>query len=108
MAMKDTGVLDEHDDPWEILGLQPEDSPKKIRSAYIELVKIYPPERHPDAFERIRDAYNQLRDPRKRAKRLLEGPDALAPLTELLKQRPVKRRYVGTQPWMRLMNEKTK
>ena len=49
-------------DPYEILGLSPDSDDTAIRKRYLELVKQHPPERAPEKFRAIREAYDQLRD----------------------------------------------
>lgn len=50
-------------DPYEILGLTREASEEDIRQRYLTLVRENPPDRAPERFASIRDAYDQLRDP---------------------------------------------
>jgi curved DNA-binding protein CbpA len=49
-------------DPYKILGLSAESDDEAIRRRYLELVKQFPPEHHPEKFARIRAAYESLRD----------------------------------------------
>ena len=72
------------EDPWRILELEPEATGEEIRAAYLRKIKQYPPERHPEEFERVRDAYEDLRDPRGRTRKLLFSGDPLPPLEHLL------------------------
>ena len=53
--------------PYSILGVEPEATPAQVRVAYYRLVREHPPERDPEGFKRIREAYETLRSPRKRA-----------------------------------------
>ncbi len=50
-------------DPREVLGLGHDADAETIRSRYLELVRQYQPERHPQEFSEIRAAYEHLRDP---------------------------------------------
>jgi len=52
---------------YKILGVRSNATPKSIKTAYIAKVKEFPPEQHPEEFQRIRAAYDVLRDPVKRA-----------------------------------------
>jgi hypothetical protein len=47
-------------DPYQVLGVSPGASLDEIRQAYWEQVRAHPPERDPEAFKRIRAAYEQL------------------------------------------------
>ncbi len=50
-------------DPYEILGVSPEADEATLRRRYLELVRQHPPEKCPQQFSAIREAYEQLRDP---------------------------------------------
>ena len=54
-------------DPYAVLGLPRAATAAEIKQAYFALVRAHPPEREPDAFKRIRAAYERLRDPQRRA-----------------------------------------
>ena len=45
------------------LGLSPDCSEEELRKRYLELVRQYPPESHPEKFSRIYEAYEKLKDP---------------------------------------------
>jgi len=47
----------------EILGTDDDTSVDAIRRAYLRAVKAHPPERDPDGFQRVREAYELLRAP---------------------------------------------
>ncbi len=51
---------------YKVLGVRANASPEKIRQAYVSLVKQNSPETHPEEFQRIRLAYETLRDPDRR------------------------------------------
>jgi curved DNA-binding protein CbpA len=93
------------EDPYQILELGPEATTEEIRAAYLRKIKQFPPERHPEEFERVRDAYDELRDPRGRTRRLLFSGDPLPPLTRLLEGRRAARRFVGPKPWLAVLKE---
>jgi curved DNA-binding protein CbpA len=48
-------------DPYEVLNLSPDSDDDTIRRRYLELVRQYPPERSPEKFAAIRQAYESLR-----------------------------------------------
>lgn len=50
-------------DPYAVLGLPPTATADEIRQAYFAQVRAHPPERDPEAFKKIRAAYERLRDP---------------------------------------------
>lgn len=49
-------------DPYEELGLPPDSDDEAIRRRYLQLVRQFPPEHHPQRFAAIRTAYDRLRD----------------------------------------------
>jgi len=54
-------------DPYTVLSLARTASAAEIKQAYFKLVRTYPPEREPEMFKRIRAAYEQLKNPERRA-----------------------------------------
>ena len=51
-----------------------EQDPAVIKQAYRRAVSAHPPDLDPDAFRRVRDAYELLRDPWARAQDMLHHP----------------------------------
>ena len=49
-------------DPHAVLGLPPDCDDETIRRRYLELVRQFSPEQHPEKFAAIRAAYESLRD----------------------------------------------
>ena len=66
--MNPEGVGKSMTDPYEVLGLDRQADDVAIRRAYAQLVRQFPPERDPDTFRNVRAAYEQLRDPERRAR----------------------------------------
>jgi curved DNA-binding protein CbpA len=82
-------------DPYQILGLPPDSDDNAIRQRYLELVRQFPPEHHPEKFAAIRSAYESLRDLDTRLRyRLLEAgkKDSLDAIIEELTCRSSRRR----------------
>lgn len=90
----------------EILGVPANASEEEIRTAYLSKVKEFPPDRSPEEFESIRDAYDTLRDPRCRAKALLLSSGFGAPLVSLLDGHKPRRIFAGPQPWREVLKSK--
>jgi curved DNA-binding protein CbpA len=93
-----------HDDPRQVLGISPEAGDDEIRAAYLRKVKEYPPDRAPSEFEKVRDAYETLRDPRRRTLHLLSA-DPKQRLVQLLDGRESKRRFTGPDAWLAVLRE---
>jgi curved DNA-binding protein CbpA len=91
-------------DPRQVLGVSPEAGDEEIRAAYLQKVKEYPPDRAPREFEQVRDAYEALRDPRRRTRHLLAA-DPRQPLVSLLEGRVAERRFTGPDAWLAVLRE---
>jgi curved DNA-binding protein CbpA len=83
-----------------VLGVGAAAGPEQIRSAYLEKVKAYPPERYPEEFEAIRDAFETLSDVRKRTMARLRGGDPRPYVLSVLDGEPASRLYAGPQAWL--------
>jgi curved DNA-binding protein CbpA len=90
----------------EILGVPANASDEEIRAAWLIKVKEFPPDRSPAEFEKIRDAYDTLRDPRRRAESMLFNAGFAAPLASLIEQQKVPRIFAGPQPWREVLKIK--
>ena len=93
-------------DPREVLGINQDDGEEEIRTAYVRKVKEHPPDRSPEEFERIRDAYDSLRDPRRRMRDRLVSVDPLAPFVSVIEPKERQRRFAGPQPWLEVLKGK--
>jgi curved DNA-binding protein CbpA len=89
-----------------LLGVTADADEKTLREAYLQKVREHPPDRDPERFEQIRDAYEHLRDPRTRARQVLRCADEPGqPLTHLLEGRAPARRFVGAKLWLDVLKE---
>lgn len=92
-------------DPFVVLGLDETATDAMIRDAYIAAIRVSPPDRDPEGFRRVRDAYEQLRDPEKRIALRLFGPPPLLDLAALAETFPEERRHVGPELWLNILRE---
>ncbi|WP_373500018.1 J domain-containing protein [Desulfococcus sp.] len=86
--------------PHLVLGISDNAADAEIRSRYLELVKQYPPETAPVRFQQITEAYEALRNRRKRIETTLFGDmpdtgDFAGRLTLLADAVEVRRRRAG-------------
>jgi DnaJ-class molecular chaperone len=89
-----------------VLGLEPGSDADQIRARYAALVKKHPPDRDPEAFQRIRDAFARLEDPRIGASERLFGPPPLDGLEDLeAALAPFPRRPAGADAWIDAIRE---
>ena len=82
-------------EPHAVLGLPPDCDDETIRRRYLELVRQFSPEHHPERFAAIRAAYEQLRDLNTRLRyRLFEAgkTDTVDAILEELACRSARRR----------------
>jgi curved DNA-binding protein CbpA len=93
-------------DPREVLGVSSNAGEEEIRAAYIRKVKEYPPDQAPEEFEKVRNAFETLRDPRKRTLAMLHASDPGAPLASVLDGRAPRRLFAGPQPWREVLKAK--
>ena len=101
---QDIPILDEN--PQNILDVPQDAGPGEIRTAYLNKIKEYPPERFPAEFERVRDAYTMLNDARYRARLMLRSADPEASMEMLLDDQQLNRQFVGPEAWLVAMQER--
>jgi curved DNA-binding protein CbpA len=92
--------------PYAVLGTDPEADDDQIRAAYLARIKQFPPDRAPVELERVRDAYELLRDRRRRAQYRLFAVDPDAPLQSLLEDAENQRPFAGPAPWLAVLRER--
>ncbi|MGA1824383.1 MAG: J domain-containing protein [bacterium] len=66
-------------DPFKILQVLPTAQDEEIKEAYIRKVKQYPPERFPDKFMTIREAYEKIATLKKRMQYRLFSVEEIDP-----------------------------
>ena len=97
----DFPILDEK--PQKILGVPDDAGTAEIRTAYLNKIKEFPPEKSPTEFERVRDAYTILSVPRHRTRLMLQSADPEAPMVTLLDNQKQNRQFVGPEAWLAAM-----
>jgi curved DNA-binding protein CbpA len=83
-------------DPYAVLGVTPECDDDAIRKRYLELVREFSPEQHPQRFAAIRAAYEVVRDLDSRVQHRLfqQGRrDSIDQIIEEITCRTPRRRY---------------
>ena len=76
-------------DPFSLLGIDEDADDESVRKAYLRMVRVYTPEREPDRFQEIRDAYEQIATGYSRMSVRLFGaykPDALSLAASILEE----------------------
>jgi hypothetical protein len=92
--------------PQNILSVPQDAKSKEIRTAYLNKIKEYPPEKFPAEFERVRDAYTILSDVRYRTWLMLQSADPEVSLETLLDDQKQTRQFVGPEAWLSAMRER--
>lgn len=89
--------------PFAVLGIEETADDEAVRAAYLAAVRRSPPDRDPEGFRRVREAYEAVRDEERRLALRLFGPAPLDRLDALLDTIPDERRHVGPGPWLDLL-----
>lgn len=76
MSTPPTGIA-AGDNPYEVLEVSQAATDAEIKKAYFAGVRKFPPEREPEAFKRIRTAYEKLNTPEKRLDFDMSAPSSL-------------------------------
>jgi curved DNA-binding protein CbpA len=82
-------------DPYAVLGLTPDAADDAIRRKYLELVRTFTPEQHPEKFAQVRAAYEALKDLNTRLRRRFfdaHRPDSIDLIIEEFSCRSPRRR----------------
>jgi curved DNA-binding protein CbpA len=91
--------------PFAVLGLDEDAADADVRTAYLAAVRAHPPDRDPTGFQRIREAYDAVRDEDRRLDLRLFGPPPLDRLEALPEAFPDERRHVGPDSWLAVLRE---
>ncbi|MFV1958348.1 MAG: J domain-containing protein [Planctomycetota bacterium] len=86
--------------PYEVLDITEEADDEAVHRAYLAAVRRHPPDRDPDAFARIRDAYEMLRRAEQRTAMRIFGVPEVEALEDLERVLPHSKRFVGPGPWL--------
>ena len=70
--------------PYDVLNVAFADGDAVIRRRYLEAVRRFPPDRCPEGFRRVRDAYERIRDEKSRLEFLLFDASQGETIDELL------------------------
>ncbi len=93
-------------DPFVTLGLPDNATDADVRQAYLRMIRRFPPERSPKAFQAISEAYEAAKTEVGRAKiRVFGCIQRHDSLTELLPEFPPERRRVGIDLWLQALKE---
>jgi len=89
-------------DPYVVLEVAASVTEDELRAAYLRKVREFPPDRAPEQFERVRDAYDRVRSPERRARRWIEEPGCGC-FVDLLDELPPRRIHTGPVPWLEVL-----
>ena len=91
--------------PFVVLGIDETADDAAVRAAWLTAVRAHPPDRDAAGFQRIRDAYEAIRDEDRRRALRLFGPPPLDGLEALLDVFPDERRHIGPEAWLNVLRE---
>jgi curved DNA-binding protein CbpA len=97
--------LNHPSDPRSVLGIPRGAGDAEIRAAYLRKLKEFPPDRSPQKFEQVRDAYELLRDRRQRFRYFVFSVDPLERLDSVFGCERVERKFVGPELWLAALKE---
>ncbi len=78
----------------------------EIKQAYYAKVKEFPPDKEPEKFMEIRQAYDQLKDPVTRAKLKLTTPRPCENMVDILRDEKIEKKFVGAEHWLKILESK--
>jgi DnaJ-class molecular chaperone len=88
--------------PFYVLGVRDSASDAEVRSAYMAKLREFPPEREPERFQMISDAYAAIRTAEDRARQRVFGQvDEKTELTELVPDDEDRRERIGQSLWLK-------
>jgi curved DNA-binding protein CbpA len=79
-------------DPYQVLQLPSGADSEAVRRAYLSLIKTHTPESDPEAFTRIREAFEALNDPMRRMQDQLFSPSDFEDLHRFAESVPMTHR----------------
>ena len=91
--------------PFELLGVEETATDAEVRTAYQKATLAHPPDRDPVAFQKIREAYDAIRDENARLELRLFGPPPFKSFLDLLDEVGEEKRYLGPGPWIATLKE---
>lgn len=89
--------------PFTILDIEEHADDEAVRAAYVRAIRQSPPDRDPDGFRRIREAYEAIRDTEKRLAFRLFGPPPLPQFEDVFALVPDERQHVGPTLWLNIL-----
>lgn len=91
--------------PYEMLEIPENADQEEVRRAYLEMIRRYPPERSPERFQEVVDAYRLIRDETERARLEVFGMPGLengTRLSDLVLPPSDRRNRIGMEAWLGL------
>ena len=95
--------------PYRLLGISEDtEEDDAIRDAWLEGVRRFPPEKAPEQFARIREAYEMIRDRESRFRLRTFGDPRLRNLDGLADFFPAERNHAGPALWLAVIRGGTR
>jgi len=95
--------------PYSLLGIaEAIEDDEAVRNAWLEAVRRFPPEKAPEQFARIREAYEMIRDRESRFRLRMFGDARLRNTDRLVDFFPADRNHAGPGPWLAVIRGGTR
>ncbi len=95
--------------PYRVLGISEEsDDDDAIRKAWLDGVRRFPPEKDPEQFALVREAYEMIRDRESRFRLQTFGDRRLRITSAIVDLFPSGRNHAGSAPWLAVIRGGTR
>jgi curved DNA-binding protein CbpA len=94
------------EDPFSVLDVAPSATDEQVRAAWLEAVRLHPPDRDPEAFRRIREAYETLQKEEDRLSYRLFGMPGIQNFADLARRFEGEPRRCGVGLWREILRER--
>ena len=94
--------------PYIVLGVPENATDAEIRNSYLAKIKEFSPERYPEKFQDIAEAYDMIRDELSRAKLSVFGmkhEENNIKLSQMLIENKNRRKKIGVDKWLRILKD---
>ena len=94
-------------DPFYVLGIPEDADDARVRSAYLEAVRRFPPERAPEIFQLVTEAHKAVQNEVVRARSRIFGSlktDTFEDPRKLVPALPASRQRIGMERWLRTIS----
>jgi curved DNA-binding protein CbpA len=92
--------------PFYVLKVFHTSTDEEVRNAYISLIREYPPDRSPEKFQEVREAFEEIKHERDRIKRYLAFPRTIDNLSDIIPDKKPERNLLPRSVWNKIIKNK--